>query len=229
MAVARDASTQATVSGSGVTNYTFSHTCSGSNRVLFVGVYDGAGDTTTSVTYNSVAMTQIGKIALDAETPFIYVYGLVAPATGSNTVSITRSGTGSVIGGAATSYTGVAQTGFPDASTTNHSFGGTLTTTVTTVAANTLIYSFVMSDNRFSGTPAGTGTTTIQVSSASGATVFGQFESSSNPIVSPTAYSMTTNAFNGTTHNSGVAVSMAPFVSATVNSGFFFLMGNTGT
>ncbi len=56
----------ATNGGSGTgTSLTYAHTCSGSARLLRVGVnlYNPGTDDLTGVTYAGVAMTQIGKIS----------------------------------------------------------------------------------------------------------------------------------------------------------------------
>lgn len=58
MAIAFDATTTSSL-GSAVTSITFSHTCTGSNRILFVCTANNGGANVTGVTYNGVAMTNI--------------------------------------------------------------------------------------------------------------------------------------------------------------------------
>lgn len=91
---------------------TFSHTCTGSNRYLFLAVACTVNGAITGVTYNGVAMTELGTFA--AGPGFMsecIIYGLANPASGANTVSIQTSGTGNVaIYTAVASYTGVNQT-----------------------------------------------------------------------------------------------------------------------
>jgi hypothetical protein len=42
------------------TNFTMGHTCSGTNRILFVGIAEaGATATNMAVTYNGVSMTMV--------------------------------------------------------------------------------------------------------------------------------------------------------------------------
>ncbi len=107
MAIARDTSTSA--SGAPTSSPgTWSHTCTGSNLILFVGVEStGASDNVTGATYNGVAMTLVQKQArLDGRE--VYLFVLVNPATGSNTVSVSWTGTdGHFL--SAISYTGAAQ------------------------------------------------------------------------------------------------------------------------
>src|SRR5215218_1188399 len=81
----------------GASPLTWSHTCAGTNRVLLVGVVlastnDAAINTT--VTYNGVAMTSVaGEVHTNAGTAgYAELFYLVAPATGTNTVSVAITG-----------------------------------------------------------------------------------------------------------------------------------------
>lgn len=113
----------------------FNHTCTGSNLLLIVGV-GASSDVVTGVTYNGVAMTQLIKLN-DQGQGYSYIYGLLAPATGVNSISIAWTGTSSVRGIGA-SYTGVRQSSLPDATNSQYNASTTsLTTTVTTVANTT--------------------------------------------------------------------------------------------
>lgn len=85
MAVAVDAVTTADLGG---TPISWSHTCTGSNRVLIVVIpYWADGRLISSITYNGVNLTQIihHQVSLYA----VDIWGLIAPATGSNTITIT--------------------------------------------------------------------------------------------------------------------------------------------
>ena len=64
---------------------TTSFTCSGNNRILFYGGINDV-DNITAITYATVAMTKF-------TTTVGHFYYLVAPASGANTLSVTRSGT----------------------------------------------------------------------------------------------------------------------------------------
>ena len=118
MAIAFDSATRATT-GTG-TSLTFSHTVSGSNRILVVGVADNdatTGDTITGVTYNGVAMSRIsGGYGTNTDGGTVFLYYLVAPATGTHNVVVSCSSSHS-LSALAASYTGAAQTGQPDANT----------------------------------------------------------------------------------------------------------------
>lgn len=133
MAIARDASTD--WGSTTATSLTFSHTCTGSNLVLFVGVRgDGSSDTITGVTYNGVAMTKIIGHN-DWSNRWTYLWYLIAPATGAHNVVITSSSS-VLINGNASSYTGCKQSWVPDASAKNNASSTTITTSVTTIADN---------------------------------------------------------------------------------------------
>ena len=114
---------------------TWSHTCTGSDRILFVIAYATGGDNFTSGTYNSVALTEIAKVDR-GDGRYINLLYLINPASGSNTVSLSYGGAG-LYHGIASSYTGAKQSGVPDASVTNTAADTSVTGTVTTVADNT--------------------------------------------------------------------------------------------
>lgn len=101
--------------GSGATTTaTWSHTTSGSDRILFVCAFQYITNThPTSVTYNGVAMTYIGTA--QKNNYYIDVYYLINPASGANNVVITYPGSGTITG-QAVSYTGAKQSGQPDGS-----------------------------------------------------------------------------------------------------------------
>lgn len=89
----------------------WSHTCSGTDRVLYVGIACSNNGATLSATYNSVSMTSLGKRSSnDQSQGFAQLFRLIAPATGSNTVLVSlASGTADLEGGSI-SFTGVDQT-----------------------------------------------------------------------------------------------------------------------
>lgn len=133
MAIALDSTTAA--SGATASSHTFSHTCTGSDLILFVTATGANGDV-TGITYNSVAMTKINSTVTDSAVLFTSLWYLVNPSTGANNVVITTSTATGVVGSSA-SYTGVNQTGQPDASTTVASSTTTsYSSSVTSVANN---------------------------------------------------------------------------------------------
>jgi len=108
------------------TTATWSHTVtsSQSNRIILVAVncVTTTGATTTAVSYNSLALTKIiAKVYNGTSSNEITLWYRVAPSTGSNTVSVTITGTGSLTGDSV-SYYNVSQTS-PIA--TSASFSGT--------------------------------------------------------------------------------------------------------
>lgn len=95
---------------------TVAYTCgSGSNRILFVGFFGSvdSADTVSSVTYGGVAMTQVAT-ALHASDRRIWLYALIAPASGANNIVITLSSAPDHYWAMAADYAGVSQTGQPD-------------------------------------------------------------------------------------------------------------------
>lgn len=122
---------------------TVSHTCTGSNRILFVAVMiqnAGNGDTLTGVTYNGVAMnfgikilhpTVIGRCE--------YIYYLQNPASGTHNIVATASAVSSIMLLNNASYTGAKQTGTP----TFTSYGPTISTSETLSFTTTTNFSWL--------------------------------------------------------------------------------------
>lgn len=99
------------------TSVTFSHTCTGTNLLLIVGVTVEGGnpppDCITGVTYNTVAMTKLNSTFNNVNNgDRTYLYGLVNPATGAHDV-VVSSDTSLYIATSATSYSGASQAGVP--------------------------------------------------------------------------------------------------------------------
>ena|SRR3990167_984727 len=109
MAIAVDATSQGEIASG--TSLTVAHTCTGSNRALYVAVTAFfSPPPTVTATYAGVAMTQKASTLFgsgDAER--ITLLELVAPATGANNIVVTASGTAEIVL-AALSLTGVDQT-----------------------------------------------------------------------------------------------------------------------
>lgn len=98
---------------------TWSHTCTGTELFLVIMAAYGAQTndgtaSTPTVTYNGVAATQIGtrKHNNNGSNGFVELWGLVAPATGANTVSVSYPFTSDNISLSlgSVSFTGVDQT-----------------------------------------------------------------------------------------------------------------------
>ena len=134
MAIAYNTHTSASFNAS-ASNLTYSHTTSGSDRMLFVGVSVRNTRTVTSVTYNGVTMTQAGSTSATAGI-LNYLFYLINPAAGTNTVSVTQSAVDTITS-CSISYTGVKQTSQPDATSSNSSTTTTsYSQSVTSVADN---------------------------------------------------------------------------------------------
>jgi putative pyrroloquinoline-quinone-binding quinoprotein len=93
----------------GQSSLSWSHTTSGTNRVLLVGVSWVGSQTVSSVTYAGTAMTSIGSV-INGSNARAQLFYLVAPATGANTVQVTMSAAATEIVGGAVTFTGANQT-----------------------------------------------------------------------------------------------------------------------
>ena len=159
MAIAFDASSQG-ATNSGVTSLTVSHTCTGSNGILFTYIaYQGTDRTISGATYNGVSMTAVYNNQIIASALTHALFYIVNPATGANNIVVTMSGsTGQRLGMCSASYTGAKQTGVPDAQNVENSFASvsSRTLSVTTVADNCWLVGGVMTGV---GVSAGSSTT----------------------------------------------------------------------
>lgn len=165
MAIAFDASTNKGGS-TPWTSATWSHTCSGSDRILLVAAMcppDSGSYTGNSCTYNGVSMTEINHVSVSNGTSdwHISLWYLIAPATGANNIVFNGTFTYAF---AAASYTGVNQTNPVDSFAASNSGGSNVTSfaqSTTVVASNCwLVEAF---RNMTGGSTAGTGTFQRQV------------------------------------------------------------------
>lgn len=143
MAISYDTSNKSTGTGS---TLTFSHTITGSDTILFVGVSSennnqtNSSDLVTGVTYNGNAMTLIAKTGRTAYSN-VYLFYIIAPAGTANVV-ISRSApvAGTItLCGFSSSYTGAQQTGQPDSSNIGTDGNASLSVSTTTIANNSWI------------------------------------------------------------------------------------------
>lgn len=197
----------ATAGGNNNSNVlTYPHTCTGSNIILFLAIEVNGNlyGSITSVTYNGIAMTQINT-KNTADNQLIFLYYLIAPATGANNISISISGT-TVIRGSSVSYTGANQTGVPDASTVNSGASVTsLATSVTTVLDN--CWTVLAAVSNSGALSASTGSTLRNSQNGSG----GIFDS--NGIIHPAgSKSMSVLDSGGAANLATVMASFAPFI-----------------
>ena len=138
MAIAFDATSNSGAITDSISPFeiSWSHTCTGSDRLLVIGVGHIATETVNSCTYNAVSMTLVATVNT-ATGDQISLFYLANPASGANTVLVTMNTIFSVGIGMAVSLTGVNQTTPLDASdTTVTENADSVTSTVVTVADN---------------------------------------------------------------------------------------------
>ena len=209
MAIAFDAVVSNT--STTATSLTYSHTCTGSNSILFVAHLSNTGDFSTGVTYAGVSMVQISKKQVGATSAWTYLYALFAPATGANNVVISVS-TSTLIYGTSVSYTGVTQSNTMDASATSSISAAALnlSTNLTTIANNcwTACYSFNNTNIWVSNSD------TIRGTNA-GSNFF-----DTNSLITPAGSKTMTQTVTGSGSSTSHMVSFSPFVATTANSNF---------
>lgn len=160
MAISFGSQSTAVIQGSG-SSQTMAFTTAGSDRFLLVGVLTQSNQTCSGVTYNGVAMTQIGS-------PQFYVaanenwsgWYLLNPAVGANNIVATFSG--SCVSGICPAY----YTGVGSVDSTHDASGNPITSlanTFTTTANNCWLTSICRAANTLS---AGSNTTVREASSA---------------------------------------------------------------
>jgi len=161
-AVTLDATTKASVQSAG--SLTWSHTVSGSSRLLIVGVTvdDVTQQNITGVTYAGTAMTKIGTAAAAAGTQTT-LWQLVAPATGANNVVATSSISTTPTMGVAMSFNGVDQTTPVGTPGTNTNTNGTSSVTIASTSGNMIVDAAGISNAGGSGPTVG-GSQTLQQS-----------------------------------------------------------------
>jgi len=131
---------------SSVSSYSWSHTCSGADRLLVFGqsYNDGVSYySITNLTYNGVSLTQAqSNEGGDSLGIFLgaCVYFLIAPDTGSHTVSVTLNAVVYKVKGGVVSYTGAKQSGQPDAHAGASGNSATISVNVTTVLDNCWVF-----------------------------------------------------------------------------------------
>lgn len=169
MSIAFDAAGHGDDSGF-VSTISWTHVCTGSNRILVASVSNNLGvaySSSDTMTYNGTSMTYVR--AQNGSNVCIITFYILNPATGSHTITFTYNpGTNHRKSGASASYTGAKQSGQPDSSS-----GGTaasaasLTLSTTIVADNSWVVGSWANGNAMS---AGTNTTERDEGSGAGNT-----------------------------------------------------------
>lgn len=150
MAAAFDA--QASAGFGFVSSWSWSHTCTGADRVLYVMLSLVTDRTVSAITYGGQTMTEI-KTAL--VTSRYRLFRLLAPPTGANSVSITLSASSRGVGGSV-SLTGVDQSTPNDAIVEELSGDASI---VVTSAVNDLVIDFISANAVVGAFAAGAGQT----------------------------------------------------------------------
>lgn len=139
------------------TTLTVAHTCTGTNRVLLVGLStNNTTDIVTGVTYAGTPMTKL-RTQVVQSLYYSYLFYLENPASGTNNIVATASSS-SLMGAISASFTNAGQVTSPDSSASGTSTGGTtaVNATTTVVTTNSRLFGHVRASN---GLTAGTGTT----------------------------------------------------------------------
>jgi len=137
---------------SSASSLSWSHTWSGANRFLAIDIsLLSANDTVTAVTYGGATCTLIGTQNVIGGTGRVECWGITqsatgAPNAGTNTISVTLSGTLAVVGTAA-SYVGVNQANPAEAFTGASAvpISASASATVTTLTNNDWVHAALMS------------------------------------------------------------------------------------
>lgn len=145
---------------------------SGSNRFLLLSI-TCRGGSITSVTYGVQGMTQLGTIgghvnAGDTE----YLFGLIAPASGSNNVAIVHTGT--AVFWVVAEYNGVDQTTATESVTTNSGTGASTPSVTVTPTKSDWIVMGMWQNN---GSPTADGNTTFRNAGTANNNVIGDSNS----------------------------------------------------
>lgn len=162
MAIAYDNSATIAVGAYNSTAVTASYTVTGTNTLLVIRIYSSSGnDDVSGVTYAGTSMTQHAKQLLSSGN-YIYTYILLGAATGANNIVISKSSTTNFATSIA-SYTGVKQSGFPDATVSDTgTTTGNITKVITTIADNCWVISTYCAAEGDSPITAGAGNTLRQ-------------------------------------------------------------------
>lgn len=212
MAIAYDNSGYMSYNNTTTSWSTANYTVTGSNTLLVVTTFFvGTDQTPLTISYNGVNLIQAGGAPTHLEsndyTSIWYALGV----SGTHTINLTKSIAGSTCFVSAASYTGVKQTGQPDAYSSNTSTSGTsISTTITTVADNSWIVASMTADN---GIPSSTSANlSLRVNNGSQSAFF-----DTNGVIHPAGATAITNNCTGNT--AGICIVGVSFSPATGGAG----------
>lgn len=195
------------------TSHTQSISCSGSDRLLLVEVLTTNNAVPTGVTHAGNAMTQIGSTVLFNTNYRKSAWYIYAPTTGAQNIVASTGSSGNIFVAAA-SYTGVAQSGFPDNSGTNTGTGvSSLATSLTPNVVDTWVVLLASGSQ-----PLNASTGTSRAESNGGYAFISDTNAAINPASSQT---LTVTRDGGGTFNAETTiVSLAPATAASAPSAF---------
>lgn len=107
-AIALDSANAGATNASASTSLSWSHTCTGSNLGLIVGIGYREVSGTRSATYNGVAMTSVVVDGTKDTNSVTEIFKLIAPSTGANNVVLTKEN--DISTGGSISFSGADQT-----------------------------------------------------------------------------------------------------------------------
>ena len=139
-AIAFDATSTATTNAAG-NPITVTHTVTGSDTILFQGIWANNSVDVVNSSYAGVLSTRLGSVAGSAGSR-LWLYYQLNPATGANTASTSFSGTVSSARLHNASYTGAAQV-VPEATSTSNTTGLTLTVSATSTSDNAWMFEVI--------------------------------------------------------------------------------------
>lgn len=183
----------------------WSHTCTGSQRILFVSISTPT-DAVTGVTYAGVSMTLVGKSSYPGSgRNGASLWYLINPASGANNISATF--TGASASGGGVSYTGAKQSGQPDSSNTkNQGSAENIGSISTTVVAADCWMVVGLTDDQGSGAT-GSGGSAVRNSTAQGSIMV-----DSNSIVGTGSQTVSWDFSGSNAVYGAVAASFSPYV-----------------
>lgn len=134
---------------SGLTTLSWSHTVTGSNCAVLVGVAcdDAADSMTCTATCNTTNMPSIGKVHTNNTTVgYIQVFGLAPVTAGSASIVVTATSAPTDLNGGSLSFTGVSPTvPFGTVSAASSGNSGAATATVTSSTTGNIVAGFMAS------------------------------------------------------------------------------------
>jgi len=219
MALAFDSSGQQLNSGSTTNSFSFNNVA---GNLLIVGCVDDA-ISTISVTYNGVSMTSVGSTNDGSGFVKVQLFYLMSPATGSNTLTATRTtGTGG-FAVHAVSYSGAGTASQPDSFNTGSNSSTSLTVSTTVVNPNSWLVGIWTANS--GSLSAGTGATARGADSGASGQIGATRFFDSNGTVGTGSQSMTVNMTSGSNGAVMMSIKAPNQVTLTMANGTLVITG----